>query len=185
MSRLSCVHVHNLMRSCSDLRAFMFRLSCNHVQYFVHSSDFRAFMLRLSCFHVQTFVRSPDGRSFMFVRFSMFPGYVTLNSQRPTPPPLSLSSCLAPRPHFWSGHTCFRLRPQPGHRFLVGKKFPSALMMHDFHSSRLRQKKTSGQGFEPLAYCMATTFHATDPSFTYFNDFFCKFKADSIDVENN
>ena len=67
------------------LRAFMFRLSCVHVQTFVRSpefqispdfvrfwSDFRAFMSRLSCVHqnfilhqtscvyVKTFVRSPE-----------------------------------------------------------------------------------------------------------------------------
>ena len=72
MFRLSCVHVQTFVRSCPDFRAFMFsfrafmsRLSCVHVQTFVRSCpDFRAF-IRLSCIHVQTFVRScPDFRAF-------------------------------------------------------------------------------------------------------------------------
>ena len=92
MPRRSCVH-QIFVRSCPDFRAFMFRLSCVHVQIFVHSCpDFRAFT-RLSCVHVQT-----------FVRFLVFPDYVILNARRPPPPP-----CV----HLRSAHTCFRLGPQP------------------------------------------------------------------------
>ena len=87
MFRLSFFHYQTFVRSCSDFRAIMSSISCIHQTFVRSCSDFRAFMLRLSCFHVQTFVRSPDGRSFMFVRFSMFPGYVIMNAQRPTPPP--------------------------------------------------------------------------------------------------
>ena len=116
MSRLSCVH-QTLARSCPDFRAFT-RLSCVHVQTFVRSPDFRA-LNRFLCVHVQTFVRSTDFRAFMsrlscvrqtFVRscsdFRAFFDVSRLcNFERTTPP-----SCV----HLRSGHSCFRLGPQPG-----------------------------------------------------------------------
>ena len=90
-TRLSCVHVQTFVRSCPDFRAFD-RLSCVHVQTFVRSCpDFRAFD-RLSCVHVQTFVRFFDVSRLC-------------NFECTTPP-----SCV----HLRSGHTCFRLGPQPG-----------------------------------------------------------------------
>ena len=81
-----------------NFRAFNRFLSV-HVQTFVRSTDFRAFMFRLSCVHVQTFVRScSDFRAFFDV-------FRLCNFERTTPP-----SCV----HLRSGHTCFRLGPQPG-----------------------------------------------------------------------
>ena len=62
--RLCCVRQTfvlspDFMHSCSDFRAFMFRLSCVHNQTFLHSSpDFRAFVYRLLCVHVQTIMHA-------------------------------------------------------------------------------------------------------------------------------
>ena len=98
------------------------------VQTFMRLSDFRAFT-RFSCVHVHVCAFFDVSRPCNFERTTPPP---------PPPPPLVPSSPPPSCVHLRSGHTCFRLGPQPGHRFLVGKKFPSALMMHDFHSSRLR-----------------------------------------------
>ena len=98
MSRLSCVR-QTFVRSCSDFRAFMSRLSCVRQTFVRSCSDFRAFMSRLSCVR-QTFVRScSDFRAFFDVSR-------LCNFERTTPP-----SCV----HLRSGHTCFRLGPQPGY----------------------------------------------------------------------
>ena len=59
------VHVQTSMRS-SDIRAFMFRLSCPNAQTFVRSGpDFRA-VISFPCVHLQTFVRSQHFRALMF-----------------------------------------------------------------------------------------------------------------------
>ena len=83
---------------CPDFRAFMSRLSCVRQTFVRSCSDFRAFMSRLSCVR-QTFVLScSDFRAFFDVSR-------LCNFERTTPP-----SCV----HLRSGHTCFRLGPQPG-----------------------------------------------------------------------
>ena len=111
----------------------MSRLSCVRQTFVRSCSDFRAFMSRLSCVR-QTFVRScSDFRAFFDVSR-------LCNFERTTPP-----SCV----HLRSGHTCFRLGPQPGiwlnqthissHRIpgsystpdpSTEKRFPSALIPH-------------------------------------------------------
>ena len=67
----SCVHVQTFVRSCSDFRALMCRLSCLHQTFLRSCPGFRAFT-RLLFVHVQT-----------FERFLMFPDYVILNARRP------------------------------------------------------------------------------------------------------
>ena len=61
-SKISCVHVptfvrsgQDFVRSCRDIRLFMFRLSCVHIQTFMRLTDFDALMSRLSCFHQFSF----------------------------------------------------------------------------------------------------------------------------------
>ena len=101
MSRFSCVHVQTFVRSCPDFRAFMSRLLCVHQTFVRSCSDFRAYLSRLSCVR-QTFVRScSDFRAFFDVSR-------LCNFERTTP-----SSCV----HLRSGHSCFRLGPQPGNHF--------------------------------------------------------------------
>ena len=102
MSRLSydslIMNAQKFVRSCPDFRAFMSRVSCVRQTFVRSCSDFRAFMSRLSCVR-QFFVRScSDFRAFFDVSR-------LCNFERTTPP-----SCV----HLRSGHTCFRLGPQPG-----------------------------------------------------------------------
>ena len=85
-SRLSCVYQTFIcVQAHNSVPSRDNQIFAN--QSFACQPDFCAFMYRPSCSHVQDFVRScPDFYAFIKI------------------------SCV----HLCSGHTCFRLRPQPG-----------------------------------------------------------------------
>ena len=76
MSKLLYVYFHSFVRSCSDFRAFMSRISCVH-HFFVHlCPDFCAF-ISLLCVHVLTFKQfcsdfCPLMSRFLLVHFESF-----------------------------------------------------------------------------------------------------------------